>query len=100
MSPRSAEFFDAAQRRLATARQVVDDDPAASLSAAYYAMLYAARAALSESDVYARTHSGIWHKFRRAFVEGGISLAPRSVRRPDSSSRADAHAAPVAGGAM
>ncbi len=37
----------AAHRRLAAARVAADEDPAAALSAAYYAMLYAARAALS-----------------------------------------------------
>jgi uncharacterized protein (UPF0332 family) len=37
----------------------------------YYAMLYAARAALSERDESARTHRGTWHMFRIALVEGG-----------------------------
>ena len=39
-----------------------------SVSAAYYAMLYAARAALSESDEHARTHRGTWNLFRESFV--------------------------------
>ena len=71
MSPRSAEFFDAAMRRLDAARRALDGDPATALSAAYYAMLYAARAALSERDTYAKTHSGTWHEFRQTFVETG-----------------------------
>ena len=71
MSPRSAEFFDAAKRRLGAARSALDEDPATALSAAYYAMLYAARAALSERDTYAKTHSGTWQEFRQAFVETG-----------------------------
>ncbi|MDQ5831775.1 MAG: hypothetical protein M3550_01795 [Actinomycetota bacterium] len=33
-----------------------------------YAMLCGARAALSERDVYAKTHRGAWHEFRRVFV--------------------------------
>ena len=44
MSPRSDELIQAARRRLAAASVVVDQDPSAALSAAYYAMLYAARA--------------------------------------------------------
>lgn len=71
MSPRSAEFLDAARRRLAAARTVLGDDPASALSVAYYSMLYAARAALSERDIYAKTHTGTWHELRRAFVEPG-----------------------------
>jgi uncharacterized protein (UPF0332 family) len=42
-----------------------------SVSAAYYAMLYAARAALSEEDRNARTHRGTWQLFRETFVDTG-----------------------------
>jgi len=69
VSPRSEEFLGAARRRLAGAGAAVDDDPSTALSAAYYAMLYAARAALSEREIYAKTHRGAWHEFRREFVE-------------------------------
>ncbi len=69
MSPRSEEFFAAARQRLAAAHDV--HDPSTALSAAYYAMLYAARAALSERDVYAKTHTGTWLELRRVFVESG-----------------------------
>lgn len=69
MSPRSAEFLDGAKRRLAGARGALDQDPGTALSAAYYAMLYAARAALSERDRYAKSHAGTWHLFRVEFVE-------------------------------
>ena len=41
------------------------------MSAAYYATLYAARAALSEEDGYAKTHAGTWTLFRRVFVATG-----------------------------
>jgi uncharacterized protein (UPF0332 family) len=71
MSPRSIEFLDAARRRLAAASTVVEEDSSTALSAAYYAMLYAARAALSERDVYTKTHRGLWHELRRVFVETG-----------------------------
>jgi uncharacterized protein (UPF0332 family) len=38
-------------------------------SAAYFAMLYAARAALSEEDRNAKTHRGLWDLFHQTFVE-------------------------------
>jgi uncharacterized protein (UPF0332 family) len=71
VSPRSSEFLEAARRRLAAAEVTVAEDPSTALSAAYYAMLYGARAALSEQDSSAKTHRGTWHEFRNAFVEGG-----------------------------
>jgi uncharacterized protein (UPF0332 family) len=71
MSPRSDELLAAARRRLAAAASAIDDDPSTALSAAYYAILYSIRAALSERDVYARTHTGAWHEFRRTFVGNG-----------------------------
>lgn len=61
----------AAKRRLAAAEASVAADPSGALSAAYYAMLYSARAALSERETTARTHRGTWHEFREAFVESG-----------------------------
>jgi uncharacterized protein (UPF0332 family) len=42
-----------------------------AVSAAYYAMLYAARAALSERDEYARSHGGTWHLFHERYVITG-----------------------------
>jgi uncharacterized protein (UPF0332 family) len=71
VSPRSAEFLEAAGRRLAHPPGA-DDDAAGAISAAYYAMLYAARAALSERDTYAKTHAGTWYEFREAFVATGL----------------------------
>ena len=41
-----------------------------ALSGAYYAMLYAIRAALSERDVYAKTHRGAWNEFGRFVATG------------------------------
>ena len=72
MSPRSAEFMAAATEALRGARAALRADAAGrAASSAYYAMLYAARAALSEEDEHARTHSGTWGLFRRVLVLGG-----------------------------
>ena len=71
MSPRSSEFLDAARRRLAAAQAAAAEDPSTALSAAYYAMLYGARAALSERGISAKTYRGTWHEFRVAFVASG-----------------------------
>lgn len=70
MSPRSEEFIAEARERLAVARAALETDAlSAAVSLAYYAMLNAARAALSEEDLYAKTHSGTWLLFRQTFVE-------------------------------
>jgi uncharacterized protein (UPF0332 family) len=72
VSPRSAEFFAEAQARLAAARrEVAAADPSASVSLAYYAMLYALRAALSEEELYAKTHRGAWDLFWQTFAATG-----------------------------
>jgi uncharacterized protein (UPF0332 family) len=57
-----------ARDRLAAARLLAAEFPAAALSTAYYAVLYAARAALSEEERHAKTHSGTWTLFRETFV--------------------------------
>ena len=41
---------------------------AGAVSAAYYGVLYAARAALSEEDRNAKTHRGVWSLFGEHFV--------------------------------
>ena len=72
MSPRSEEFLEEARRRVETARAILEvGDPASVLSVAYYAMLNAARAALSEENENARTHRGTWMLFRERFVVPG-----------------------------
>jgi uncharacterized protein (UPF0332 family) len=69
MSPRSEEFIVEAKERLRIARAALEtDSPSAAVSLAYYAMLYAARAALSEENAYAKTHSGTWQLFRETVV--------------------------------
>ena len=66
MSPRSQEFYDRARERLEGARRSVDQgDYAIAVGAAYYAMLYGARAALSERDLYAKTHHETWILLRQ-----------------------------------
>jgi uncharacterized protein (UPF0332 family) len=72
MSPRSAEFIAMARQRLAAARRLLDFDPPSALSLAYYGMLYAARAALSERDTYAKSHSGVWTLFWQEFAEAEL----------------------------
>jgi uncharacterized protein (UPF0332 family) len=50
-----------ARDRLADAQAILDTaHPAVIVSAAYYGMLYAARAALPERGEFAKTHSGAW----------------------------------------
>ena len=72
MSPRSAELLARAREGVASARTLVTaGHAAAAVSTAYYAMLYAARAALSERDRHARSHAGIWGLFRDEFVLTG-----------------------------
>lgn len=69
MSPRSQEFMDFARERLAGARDALAAGHLdLAVSAAYYAMFYAARAALSETDEYAKTHRGTWHLFHQRYV--------------------------------
>lgn len=69
MSPRSQEFMDQARDRLELARVAfASGHLEGAVSAAYYAMLYAARAALSEDDEYARSHGGTWGLFHRRYV--------------------------------
>jgi uncharacterized protein (UPF0332 family) len=61
-----------ARERARTARAALGSgSPSSATSLAYYAMLYAARAALSEEDCNARTHSGTWTLFREIFVDSG-----------------------------
>ncbi|MGH2904734.1 MAG: HEPN domain-containing protein [Solirubrobacteraceae bacterium] len=72
MSPRSVEFMDQARDRAELARlALASGHLEGAVSTAYYAMLYAARAALSERDEYARTHGGTWHLFHERYVTTG-----------------------------
>ena len=61
-----------ARERLQAARAAVEAGfAAAAVSSAYYAMLYAARAALSEEDRYAKSHGGVWALFGESYVATG-----------------------------
>jgi uncharacterized protein (UPF0332 family) len=81
VSPRSEEFISSARERLAGARAALAaGHPELATSAAYYAMLYAARAALSERDLYAKTHTGVWGRFAETFVKDR-SFDPALYRR-------------------
>lgn len=74
MSPRDAELLAAALARLRGARRTLEDDvdePDLAVGAAYYAVLLAARAALSSRDLYAKTHSGTWSLLSRELVRDG-----------------------------
>jgi uncharacterized protein (UPF0332 family) len=72
VSPRSEELLAGARDRLGAARAAVAAGfPSNAASAAYYSMLYAARAALSEEERNARTHAGTWSLFRETFVVPG-----------------------------
>jgi uncharacterized protein (UPF0332 family) len=69
VSPRSEEFMEQARDRLAAAREALDaGHRGVAVSIAYYSMLYAARATLSEDDENARTHRGMWNLFRIKYV--------------------------------
>jgi len=69
VSPRSEEFIDQARDRLAAAREALEaGHRGVAVSVAYYSMLYAARATLSEEDENARSHRGTWNLFRIKYV--------------------------------
>lgn len=69
MSPRSEEFVEQARDRLVAAQEaLVAGHPSVAVSVAYYSMLYAARASLSEDDENARSHRGTWNLFRIKYV--------------------------------
>jgi uncharacterized protein (UPF0332 family) len=48
---------------------------AIAVGAAYYAMLYGARAALSERRLHAKTHRGSWNLLRQTLVADGLLAA-------------------------
>jgi uncharacterized protein (UPF0332 family) len=99
LSPRSKEFLDQARECLRAAAALLDQGLATrSVHESYFAMLYAARASLSERDESAKTHRGTWHLFRAAFVEGGefpTELYGRAQRAQTMREGADYDAAPL-----
>lgn len=100
MSPRSEEFIGEARERLRVARLDLDGGfPSAAVGAAYYAMLYAARGALSELDAHAKTHGGTWSLFHERLVATGRidrELAAKARRAEKRRYETDYDAASVA----
>jgi uncharacterized protein (UPF0332 family)/predicted nucleotidyltransferase len=96
VSPRSKEFLREARERLRGAELALEGDARGlAVSAAYYAMLYAARAALSEEDLNAKTHHGTWTLFRQTFVATGrfdAALLETAVRRQELRGAVDSDA--------
>jgi uncharacterized protein (UPF0332 family) len=98
VSPRSSEFMEEARDRLEVARVLVKSGhPGSVVSAAYYAMLNAANAALSERGEHAKTHSGSWTLFSATFVapgefDQGLSVLARKAK--DAREKGDYEAAP------
>ena len=87
MSPRSEEFYARARERLEDATKNLEHRSyAVAVGAAYYAMLYGARAALSERDQYAKTHRGTWNLLRQTLVADG-SLAAEHVTEAERLAR-------------
>jgi uncharacterized protein (UPF0332 family) len=96
---RSAELLEAARRHLTAASAAADEDPSGAISLAYYGMLYAARAALSEQDAQPRTHRGTWHEVRRLYVATGavaeaLAVAAESMQPEREQAAYEASAAP------
>jgi len=90
--------MEQARDRLADAQTILKTaHPAVVVSAAYYGMLYAARAALSERGEFAKTHSGTWTLFSQVFVAPGDfdqSLSALARRAKDAREQGDYEAAP------
>jgi len=80
-SERSRATSSDARECLAAATVTLDGDlPSRAISEAYYSMFAAAKTALSEEDVFARTHAGVWHRFYELFVATGRFPAELHVR--------------------
>jgi len=89
---------DEARDRLAAARQIAKSGhPGSVVNAAYYAMLNAARAALSERGEHSKTHTGTWTLFSATFVATGEfdqGLSALARRAKDAREKGDYEAAP------
>lgn len=91
MSPRSKELLARAREGIASAQlQLSGGHAATAVSTAYYAMLYAARAALSERDRNARSHAGTWGLFREEFIVTGQFDADLAQEAQRAQSRREA----------
>lgn len=78
----------AARQRLEAAHALLEHRLlGAGVSEAYYAVLYAARAALSEREKDAKTHRGTWNLFYDEFVSSNafdaeLARAARATQEP------------------
>ena len=91
---RSLKWLDMAQRHVDGAERALEADVDGSViaSVSYMAMLYAARAALSEEGRVPRKHSGTWHLMRELFVAGGrldVELVKRAQEMQEHREGAD-----------
>jgi len=90
--------MEQARERLADAQKVAGlVHPAVLVNTAYYAMLNAARAALSERGEHAKTHSGTWTLFSATFVATGEfdqSLSALARQAKEAREKSDYEAAP------
>jgi uncharacterized protein (UPF0332 family) len=66
-------LMERARRTLRTARLILkDEDYASAVNRAYYAIFYAANAALSTQNVERRKHTGVISEFRLRFIRTGL----------------------------
>lgn len=90
--------MEQARQRLSDAQKILGlAHPAVAVNTAYYAMLNAARAALSERDEHAKTHSGTWTLFSATFVATGEfdqKLSALARRAKDAREKGDYEADP------
>lgn len=93
MRPRSAELLASAREWLATAEAALRSGfPAGAGAESYYAIFYAARAALSEDDRHAKTHHGTWSLFGELYVlPGRFPLDVYRAARSAEERRSDVH---------
>lgn len=93
MSPRSDELLASAREWLSIAEAALKTGfPAGAAAEAYYAIAYAARAALSEDDRNAKTHRGIWSLFAELYVKTGrFDASVYQAARSAEERRRDVH---------
>ena len=91
---RSLKWLDMARRHVDSGERALEGDLDGSViaSMSYMAMLYAARAALSEEGRVPRKHAGTWHLMRELFVAGGrfdVELVERAQEMQEHREGAD-----------
>jgi len=91
---RALKWLDMARRYVDSAERALEGDLDGSViaSVSYSAMLYAARAALSEEGRVPRKHAGTWHLMRELFVTSGrfdVELIERAQEMQEHREGAD-----------